>query len=100
MFDKTSNILSVTGNISGNYFLGNGSQLTGIAGAYGNTEVAAYLSSGNVTTAINTTSTIRSEEFVCHEQIKRELKRILIYECRCNERLKGKDEGSTRLYYY
>ena len=58
VFDKTSNILSVTGNISGNYFLGNGSQLTGIAGAYGNTEVAAYLSSGNVTTAINTTSTI------------------------------------------
>jgi len=64
VFDKTSNILSITGNISatgnvsGNYFLGNGSQLTGIAGAYGNTEVAAYLSSGNVTTAINTTSTI------------------------------------------
>ena len=31
--------------------------------------------------------------------IKRELKRILIYECQCNERLKDKDEGSTRLTY-
>ena len=26
--------------------------------------------------------------FVCYEEMKRELKRILIYECRCNERLK------------
>jgi hypothetical protein len=31
--------------------------------------------------------------------IKRELKRILIYECRCNERLKAKAEGSIRLTY-
>ena len=37
--------------------------------------------------------------FVYSEETKRELKRILIYECRCNERLKGKDEGSTRLAY-
>ena len=29
----------------------------------------------------------------------RELKRILIYECRCNERLKAKAEGSIRLAY-
>jgi hypothetical protein len=28
-----------------------------------------------------------------------EVKRILMYECRCNERLKDKDEGSTRLTY-
>jgi hypothetical protein len=28
--------------------------------------------------------------FVYYEEIKRELKRILIYECRCNERLKSK----------
>ncbi len=34
-----------------------------------------------------------------YEEIKRELNRILIYECRCNERLRGKDEGSTRLTY-
>ena len=29
-FDSASNILSVGGNVSGNYFIGNGSQLTGI----------------------------------------------------------------------
>ena len=36
---------------------------------------------------------------VYYEKINRELKRILIYECRCNERLKAKAEGSTRLAY-
>ena len=41
----TLSSLSVTGNVSANYFLGDGSQLTGItiAGAYSNTNVAAYL---------------------------------------------------------
>ncbi len=37
--------------------------------------------------------------YVYYEETKRELKRILIYECRCNERLKAKAEGSTRLAY-
>jgi hypothetical protein len=36
---------------------------------------------------------------VYYEEIKGKVKRILIYECRCNERLKSKDEGSTRLVY-
>jgi hypothetical protein len=36
-------------------------------------------------------------EFVCYESIKRELKRRLIYEYRCDERLKTKNEESTRL---
>ena len=31
--------------------------------------------------------------------IKRDLKRKLIYECRCDDRLKPKTEGSTRLTY-
>ena len=31
--------------------------------------------------------------------IKRDLNRGPIYECRCDERLKVKDEGSTRLTY-
>ena len=52
-----TNLLSVggaitaTGNVTGNYILGNGSQLTGIAGAYGNANVANYLPtfSGNLT---------------------------------------------------
>ena len=30
---------------------------------------------------------------------KREVQRILVHECRCHVRLKGKDEGSTRLTY-
>jgi hypothetical protein len=36
---------------------------------------------------------------VYYEAIKRELNRRLIYECRCDERLKAKAEGSTRLAY-
>jgi hypothetical protein len=36
---------------------------------------------------------------VYYEETNRELKRILIYECRCNERLKANAEGSTRLVY-
>jgi len=49
-------LFSATGNITGNYFIGNGSQLTGInysnlVGAYSNANVAAYLPtySGNLT---------------------------------------------------
>jgi hypothetical protein len=37
--------------------------------------------------------------FVDYETIKRKLNRKLIYECRCDERLKAKAEGSTRLTY-
>ncbi len=36
---------------------------------------------------------------VYYEFIKRELKRRLIHECRCDERLKTKSEESTRLIY-
>jgi hypothetical protein len=36
--------------------------------------------------------------FVYSEKIKREINRILVYECRC-ERVRGKGEGSTRLIY-
>jgi mono/diheme cytochrome c family protein len=54
--------LSATGNITGNYFIGNGSQLTGLPEGYGNADVAAYLPTytgnlvsltGNVTTTAN-----------------------------------------------
>jgi hypothetical protein len=37
--------------------------------------------------------------FVYYEVIKGDLNRRLIYECRCDERLKTKAEGSTRLVY-
>jgi len=36
---------------------------------------------------------------VYYESIKRELKRRLVYECRCDERLKTKTEEFTRLTY-
>jgi hypothetical protein len=36
---------------------------------------------------------------VYYEEIKGELKIILIYECRCDERLRTTGEGSTRLTY-
>ena len=36
---------------------------------------------------------------VYYESIKRELNIRLIYECRCDERLKSKDGGSTHLTY-
>jgi hypothetical protein len=38
-----SNVVSTTGNISAGYFVGNGSQLTGIASSYGNANVVANL---------------------------------------------------------
>jgi hypothetical protein len=37
--------------------------------------------------------------FLYYEEIKRKLKRMPIYECRCNERQKAKSEESTRLTY-
>ena len=37
---------NVSGNVTANYFIGNGSQLTGIASSYGNANVATYLASG------------------------------------------------------
>jgi hypothetical protein len=40
-----------------------------------------------------------NRNLVYYEEINRERKRILIYECQCNERLKTKTEGSTRLTY-
>jgi hypothetical protein len=36
---------------------------------------------------------------VYYEKTKRELNRIRIYECLCDERLRVKAEGSTRLAY-
>jgi hypothetical protein len=59
-FDYTSNVLGVTGdvtatgNISGNYFLGNGSQLTGVAA----TNVNANALVGNILSANVTSSSL------------------------------------------
>jgi len=55
-----SNVVSTTGNISAGYFIGNGSQLTGVASGYGNANVVANLAAlgsnpvsttGNITAA-------------------------------------------------
>lgn len=47
-----SNAISTTGNITGGYILGNGSQLTGLPATYSNSNVQAYLPtySGNIGT--------------------------------------------------
>jgi hypothetical protein len=37
--------------------------------------------------------------YVYYESIKQEVNIRLIYECRCDEQLKDKTEGSTRLAY-
>ena len=50
--------ISAVGNISGNYILGNGSQLTGLPATYGNTNVAAYLASGSDSSNIITTANV------------------------------------------
>ena len=49
--------VSATGNITAPYFIGNGSQLTGIT-SYGNSNVSAYLASGTNTANIITTGNI------------------------------------------
>jgi hypothetical protein len=38
-----SNSITTTGNVTAGYFIGDGSQLTGVTGEYGNANVAAYL---------------------------------------------------------
>jgi hypothetical protein len=57
-----SDTVTAAGNISGNYFIGNGSQLTGLPESYSNANVAAYLPTytgnlvsltGNITTTAN-----------------------------------------------
>ena len=53
----TSGVVSATGNISGNYILGNGSQLTGLPQSYTNSNVSTFLAAFGSNT-ISTTGTI------------------------------------------
>ena len=57
----TAATISATGNITGNYLFGNGSQITGInvATTYGNSNVEIYLASGNNTSNIITTGNVQ-----------------------------------------
>ena len=42
----------------------------------------------------------KQTNFVYYEEIKRELQRILLYECRCNDRLKTKADWSTTSHIF
>lgn len=59
--DTGSNIsgyVTATGNISGDYILGNGSQLTGLPATYGNANVTDFLANGFGSNTITTTGNI------------------------------------------
>lgn len=50
--------ISTTGNVTGAYFIGDGSQLTNLPSGYGNAEVSAYLASGTDTAGYTTSGLI------------------------------------------
>jgi hypothetical protein len=55
--------ISTTGNVSAGYFIGNGSQLTGIVSSYGNSNVATLLA-GFGSNTISTTGNINAGHFI------------------------------------
>jgi hypothetical protein len=55
--------LNISGNVSANYFFGNGSQLTGLPATYGNANVATFLNSFG-SNAISTTGNITAGFFI------------------------------------
>jgi hypothetical protein len=60
-----SNIgIDATGNITAPYFIGNGSQLTGLPSGYTNTNVTNLLSSGNVTSNVITTANVSATNII------------------------------------
>lgn len=59
----TGGLISATGNISGNYFIGNGSQLTGLPAQYGDANVASFLAAYGSNT-VSTTGNITAGNFV------------------------------------
>ena len=59
----TAGVVSATGNISGNYYIGNGSLLTGIVGTYANANVANFLANFGSNT-VSTTGNITSGNFI------------------------------------
>lgn len=58
-----ANAISVAGNITGNYILGNGSQLTGLPATYGNANVATFLANFGAN-AISTTGNVTAGYFI------------------------------------
>ena len=57
--EYVTGLISATGNITGSYIIGNGSQLTGLPAGYSNADVATYLASNSAVT-ITTTNAISS----------------------------------------
>ena len=69
---NTSGNVSATGNITGSYFLGNGSQLTGLPvqpGTYGNANVANFLGNGFGSNTITTTGNITTGNLLTGGQV-------------------------------
>jgi len=60
---NTQSVISAAGNITGNYILGNGSQLTGLPATYGNSNVATFLAAYGSNT-ISTSGNITAGNFV------------------------------------
>ena len=52
--------ITATGNITASYFIGNGSQLTGLPASYGNANVTNLLSSGAVSSNVTTTANVNA----------------------------------------
>jgi hypothetical protein len=59
----TAGIVSATGNIAGSFFVGNGSQLTGIVSSYGNANVAANLAAFG-SNPVSTTGNVTAGNFI------------------------------------
>jgi hypothetical protein len=65
---NASGNISATGNVTGNYFIGNGSQLTGIAASYGNANVTTFLAAYGSNT-ISTTGNITGGNLIASATI-------------------------------
>ena len=59
----TNGLISATGNIAGSYFIGNGSQLSGLPATYGNANVVANLASLG-TNPVSTTGNVTAGYFI------------------------------------
>jgi hypothetical protein len=66
----TANVFSATGNVTGNYFIGNGSQLTGIVAtsSYGDSNVATFLAAYGSNT-VSTTGNISSGNLIASANV-------------------------------
>lgn len=60
----TGGVVTATGNITGNYFIGNGSQLTGLPATYNNANVADFLANSFGSNSIATTGNITAANFI------------------------------------